>query len=141
MYRRYGKKVFVSFFAVMTLFIFVSTVLAVTSTTYTFKGDGAVISVESNDKISGSIYLRASRSSATMNYDGTLRFVLYKKNIFGTYKEYSRSMRDTYKDINIVVSYGSMANAYYKGTLQLYSPDTSGQYSGLTTTFSIGTNS
>lgn len=49
-------------------------------------------------------------------------------------------MRNTYKDTNIVVSYGDMKKAYYKGTLQLYSADTSGRYSGLTTTFSIGTN-
>ena len=69
-----------------------------------------------------------------------VKTLLYKKNIFGFYNEYDRVMRSTYKDTNIVVSYGNMSNAYYKGELQLYAPDTSGNYSGLTTTFSIGTN-
>lgn len=139
MYRRYSKKVFMGSFIFITLFMFVSIVLAVTSLTYTFKGDGTVISVESNGKISGKMFLKASRTSSTMYYDGKLRFVLYKKGLFG-YKEYDRCMRNTYKDTNIVVSYGDMKKAYYKGTLQLYSADTSGRYSGLTTTFSIGTN-
>lgn len=140
MYRRYSRKVFLGSFIFMALLMFVSTVLAATSMRYTFKGDGTVISVESANKIGGKIYLKASRGSSTMYYDGTLRFVLYKKNIFGFYSEYDRVMRSTYKDTNIVVSYGNMSNAYYKGELQLYAPDTSGKYSGLTTTFSIGTN-
>ena len=69
MYRRYSKKVFMGSFIFITLFMFVSIVLAVTSLTYTFKGDGTVISVESNGKISGKMFLKASRTSSTMYYD------------------------------------------------------------------------
>lgn len=124
---------------VMAFFLFISVIFAATSITYTFVGDGSTVTVESDEKISGNVYLKASRSSSTMYYDGVFRFVLYKKGLLG-YSEYDREMQNTYKNTNLVMSRGKMSKTYYKGTLQLYSPDTTGQWSGITTKFEIGQN-
>ncbi len=139
MYKRYGKKVVVFSLFIMALFMFASTVLADEKIKYTFVGDGTVISVESNNKISGNVYLQATRGEGTYLYNGVFRFVLYKKGLFG-FNEYDREMQSTYKNTNLVMSRGKMSKAYYKGTLQLYSADTSGIWSGITTYFEIGQN-
>lgn len=138
MYKRYFKKVICFSLLFISLFTFTLEVLAAKSMEYTFKGDGTVISLESDNKLTtGKVYLSASRGMGTYLYNGVFRFVLYKKGIFG-YSEYDREMQNTYKNTNLVMSRGNMSKAYYKGTLQLYAADTSGSWSGITTKFEIG---
>lgn len=138
MYKRHFKKVMCCSFLFISLLAFSLEVFAATSMYYVFSGDdGMTISVESDSKISGHIYLQAARKEYTRYYNGKFRFVLYKKNIFGKYAEVGRKMKDTYNDLNITTSWENQKSAYYKGTLQLYSKDTTGQYSGIPSTFSI----
>lgn len=140
MYKRYFKKVCLSLILILSFSLLISEVLADSSGTFTFTGDdGLTVSVESDSKIKGNVYLRASRGESTKIYRGVFRFVLYKKGLL-SYSEYGRVNENTYNQTTIVHIWSGCSKAYYKGTLQLYQKDTTGTFGSISTSFSIGTN-
>lgn len=136
MFKKYSKKVIIFSLFILSLFVFTSEVLAAEVASYGFsKNDGGMtISVESESKMEGNVYLRTYREAKTRYYRGTFRFVLYKKGLFG-YSEYDRQYKSTYNDCGVNTSWSNMSKAYYKGTLQLYESD--GTDTILQTTFYI----
>ena len=143
MYKRYSKKLFSAFLLFIISISYISVVFAASDNSriekYTFTGDGSVISVYSNGKYKDRILLRADRAYQS-SYHGTFRFVLYKKNILGIYKEYGRKYKDTFQVLCVFADWDDMSNAEYKGTLQLYD-NTETFYTGITTDFYITYNS
>lgn len=139
MYKRYSKKLFSAFLLFIISISYISVVFAAGDNSriekYTFTGDGSEISVYSNGKYKNHIALRADREYQR-DYHGTFRFILYKKNIFGNYKEYGRQFKDTYNVLCVNASWDNMSNAEYKGSLQLYD-NTETFYTGITTNFYI----
>lgn len=140
MYKRYAKKIKLFSFLVMSLFMFASVVFAVASiSNYRFTEKGQMIEVEADSKMSGYVYLQAGRRYEQY-YNGQFRFILYKKGLLGYSKQGNSHVLNTYNNLNIVEYWPDRSTGNYKGTLDLWVADTTGDYSGITTSFKIDQN-